>query len=281
VNKVIGYLDKPLEKLYAIVCEESGLRGDSGVLNLKWKHIEKDYNHTIGPIWLDLGPEFRQNSKHSGYTFIGTRARELINGLVESKKILTEPETPLFPYTYNSIVKIVTRAKGKVRPRIGRNVEPIHGFRKFYENSLISANVPERIIDIMFGRFKTQDAKAYTARRREELLPYYEQAYSHLDYMNNMPEQTQELLTNQTRFQDIINQQNTRIQRLEAQRQFVRDIGDRDKLTQALALLPDEQVDRLVFESTLLFYDKLKKIRAAENIQPLPTTKTISAEAQS
>jgi hypothetical protein len=266
-SKVIGNLDKPHEKLYAIICGECGIRGDIGVLQLKWKHVQRDYNSTIGPIWLDLGPEFRRNSKHTGFGFIGKRSRELINELVESNEIHTEPEEPLFPYSYSSIYKIISLAKQKAH--VGNDVQPIHGFRKFYENSLINAHLPGEIIDIMFGRFKTQNAKAYTQRRREELLPYYEQAYPHLDYMNNMPEQTQQLSTQLTQLQDQNKQLNERLQLTEAKLSHIREIQSEPgaKTINSWAQQPNNQVmDDLsqLFRSIVAAIERAREINNFE-----------------
>jgi len=63
----------------------------------------------------------------------------------------------------------------------------------------------------MFGRFSTQDAKAYTTKKFEELRPEYEKAYPHLDHLNNTPE----LSNQQTQLQDVIDEQNRKIQGLE------------------------------------------------------------------
>jgi len=239
---VIDFLDKPEEKLFAIICRESGLRGDKGVLDLRWKHVQKDYSYTVGPIWLELDPEFRNNNKHSGFTFIGDRARTLIGKLVEDKKIRTEPESPLFTFTYNSLIKTIGRAKRKAH--VGANVHTIHGFRSLFENSLISAKVPDRIIDILFGRFKTQDAKAYTTRKRDELLPYYEQAYPYLDYKNNAPAQSQQLSTKLTELQDQNRQLNERLQLTEAKLSHIREIQSEPgaKTINAWAQQPNDQV---------------------------------------
>jgi hypothetical protein len=266
VNKTIGFLDKPLEKLYAIICAESGLRGDVGVLRLRWKHIQNDYNNRTGPIWLELGPDFRQNSKHTGYVFIGNRAREFINELVESNDIHTEPEELLFPFAPSSIFKIIVRAKRKAH--VGDNVKPIHGLRKFFYNSLISANIPEPIQDIMFGRFKTQNAKAYTMRKREELLPYYEQAYPFLDYMNNMPIQTQALSTKLTQLQDQNKQLNERLLLTEEKLLNIKKIHTEPDLTlNEWTQKPDEQIFKDLQQLFADIGNVIGKARAAERFE--------------
>ncbi len=67
------------------------------------------------------------------------------------------------------------------------------------------------------GRFSDTDAKAYSPRDFETLRPEYEHAYPYLDYMNSAPEQAQEQATRHTELQDLIREQNARIQTLQNQ----------------------------------------------------------------
>src|SRR5439155_435206 len=59
LNQLLSYLDKPLEKLYAIICAESGLRAKT-VLQLTWKHIQQDFNNRTDSIAIRLEPPFNQ-----------------------------------------------------------------------------------------------------------------------------------------------------------------------------------------------------------------------------
>src|SRR2546422_1979141 len=55
LNKLLSYLDKPLEKLFAIIAAESGLRV-STILQIRWKHIKDDYNNRTDSIAIRLEP---------------------------------------------------------------------------------------------------------------------------------------------------------------------------------------------------------------------------------
>jgi predicted ribosome quality control (RQC) complex YloA/Tae2 family protein len=123
------------------------------------------------------------------------------------------PKHRLFPYTDDSIRKIIKVAKRKAR--LDATIHPIHGLRSYFEAQLIAAGTHPSYIKMLHGRFDDPDAKHYTPRDIETLRPEYEHAYPHLDFLNNAPQHTQELSTKQTELQDLINEQNQRIQRLE------------------------------------------------------------------
>jgi integrase len=216
LNTLIGYLDKPLEKLYVFIGAESGLRADT-ILLLKWKHIEQDFNARTDSIALRLELPFYIGRKKAGRTFIGLRSRDNIKSCIETGLIKTRSEEPLFPYKYTSILKIVTNAYNKAK--LDPSIPKIHGLRKYFKAGLQSPTPPidEYYQRMMMGRFNDTDAKAYSPRDFETLRPEYEHAYPYLDYMNNAPEQAQELSTKQTELQDLIREQNARIQTLQDQ----------------------------------------------------------------
>jgi integrase len=217
LQQLIGYLDKPLEKLFAIIAAESGLRV-STILQIKWKHINDDYNNRTDSIHIRFERKFHTaKGKKAGYTFIGTRARQQLNTCIEAKLINTQnPEANIFPYTRHAIQHTITRAKNKP-PRLDKNISPDHGFR-YYFKAQIEAPIPP--IDayhqkMLMGRFNDTDAKNYSDRTTEILRRDYESTYPYLDHMNNTPQQTQELSTKQTQLQDTINNLNKRISGLE------------------------------------------------------------------
>jgi integrase len=221
LQALIGFLDKPLEQLFAIIATETGLRGGT-VLQLKWRHIEQDFNNRAGPIAIRLENSFHTGRKKSGFTFIGDRARQLIRRSTETSKsergyrIYTESDRNIFPYSYDSILTIIKTAKDKAQlddPALS----PIHSFRKFFREQLTNAQIHPDHIKVLFGRFDDTDAKEYTSKEFETLRPEYEHAYPYLDYMNNAPEQARKLSTKQTELQDLIKQQNERIQALQDQ----------------------------------------------------------------
>jgi len=216
LNELLSYLDKPLEKLYAIICAESGLRAQT-VLQLTWKHIQQDFNNRTDSIAIRLEPPFYKGKKKNGYTFTGNRSRQLLEYCIEKQLINTQPNSKLFPFSYDSISKIICRAKNKAKLDPDATIEPIHGLRKYTEAQLEATKPPinERYRIMIMGRFKDIDAKNYSPRDFETLRPEYELAYPYLDYMNTSPEQTQELSNKQTQQQDIIDNMMKRISGLE------------------------------------------------------------------
>jgi len=272
VHEIIGYLDDRHQKACTIVAAESGLR-PSTVLQLRMKHIEKDLNHREGSIALRLEDSFHYGRKKSGFPFIGKRAREEIKRLIEIGKINTNPEALLFPFTLGGIERIVKTAKENAR--IGKNAKPMYGFRKYYLNALNKANIPSRITDMLFGRFKDIDASNYTTQKVEELREYYDRAYAHLDYMDSNPEQSIQLGSQVTQLQDANKQLSERLRLTEEKLDFLREIQPQPtgvalaQATTQWALQPDE---RIFADLEQLFYnlgDLVARTRAAENVDPL------------
>jgi integrase len=216
IDDLIGYLDKPLEKLYATIAAESGLRADT-ILKIKWRHIQHDFNNRTDAIGIRFDPPFYKGKKKAGYTFIGTRSRELLKFCIEHQLIQTQPEAHLFSFSDNSIRKIIQRAKHKLN--IDPLIEPIHGFRKYTEAQLEATKPPinERYRIMIMGRFKDTDAKAYSPRDFDTLRPEYQTAYPYLDYKNNAPAQTQEISAKQTQLQDTIKQLSDKLQDMQQQ----------------------------------------------------------------
>src|SRR5437879_4837037 len=95
LNALLGYLDKPLEKLYVIAGAESGLRADT-ILLLNWKHIEQDFHGRTDSIALRFELPFYIGRKKAGRTFIGQRSRHLVKSCVETGLIKTRSEEHLF-----------------------------------------------------------------------------------------------------------------------------------------------------------------------------------------
>jgi len=248
LNQLLSYLDKPLEKLFTIICAESGLRAET-VLQLRWKHIQQDFNNRTDSIAMRLEPPFYKGKKKSGFTLIGSRARDLAQYCIEKRLINTQPDSKLFPFSYNSISKIIRRAKNKAN--LDPTIEPIHGLRKYTEAQLEATKPPinERYRIMIMGRFKDIDAKNYSPRDFDTLRPEYESAYPYLDYMNNAPETAQQLSTKQTEQQNIINKLSQRLQKLEtalAQR-------TNDLLIQTV----NDLLDQATPEQRFQFYQKI------------------------
>jgi integrase len=265
IDDLIGYLDKPLEKLYTIIAAESGLRAHT-ILNIKWRHIQHDFNNRTDAIAIRFDPPFYKGRKKNGYTFIGTRSRELLKFCIEHQLIQTEPEAYLFSFSDNSIRKIIQRAKRKLN--IDPLIEPIHGFRKYTEAQLEATKPPinERYRIMIMGRFKDTDAKAYSPRDFDTLRPEYQTAYPYLDYKNNESAQTQQFSTKQTELQDTINKLNQRITELERNRQETFQLTGRLIQTQ---YTPEREAE--LFQSWILFRQHLEAINKIT--APLPNNR--------
>jgi len=277
IQGLIGFLDKPLEQLFAIIATESGLRGGT-VLQLKWRHIEQDFNNRDGPIAIRLENSFHTGRKKSGFTFVGDRARQLIRRSTETSKsergyrIYTQSDHDVFPYSYDSILTIIKTAKDKARLH-DPALSPIHSLRKFFREQLTNAEIHPDHIKVMFGRFDDTDAKEYTSKEFETLRPEYLAAYPYLDYMNNNPKVASDLSTKQTELQDIINGQNQRIQRLEQiiQRGHEADTGilailQSPAALRRIAIFAEAAHSKNVAEQVLNALDALQYPQSYENI---------------
>jgi len=256
LNKLLSYLDKPLEKLFAIIAAESGLRV-STILQIRWKHIKDDYNNRTDSIAIRLEPPFYKGKKKAGYAFIGTRSRELLQYCIEKRLINTQPDSQLFPFSYDSISKIIRRAKNKTDLDPDATIEPIHGFRKYTEAQLEATKPPinERYRIMIMGRFKDIDAKNYSPRDFQTLRPEYEAAYPYIDYMNTTPQQTQELSNKQTELQDKIDNLTKQLNELKQQRHETYETM-RDGLIMKDVLPPQE-----LFTAWIQFQTLLKTVR--------------------
>jgi hypothetical protein len=262
LESLIQYLDNPLEKLYITITAESGLRALT-TLQLRWKHIQQDYNNRADSIALRLEESFYHGRKKAGYTFIGTRSRQLTQHCIEQNLIQTQPDTLIFPFTYHSISAIIQRANTKARN--DPQLQDIHGLRHYFIETiqLSELRIDPHHQEIIIGRFSDVDAKHYTTAQFEQLRPDYDKAYPYLDYKNSLPTQTQEFSTKQTELQDTINKLNQRITELERNRQETFQLTGSLIQTQ---YTPERQAE--LFQSWMLFRQLLQAIN--KNTAPLP-----------
>ena len=271
LQKLLGFTDKLLEKLYITIGAETGLRANT-ILQLTYGHVQEDLNKATNSVAVRLEPRFHKGRKKSGYPFIGKRAIELLKQAIEEARVKTDPSARLFPYTDDSIRKIIKVAKRKAH--LDPTIHPIHGLRSYFEAQLIAAGTHPSYIKMLHGRFDDTDAKHYTPRDIETLRPEYEHAYPHLDFLNNTLQQTQELSTKQTELQDIINGQNQRIQRLEQmiQRGHEADSGilailQSPTALRRIATFAEHAHSKKIAEQALAALDALHYPQTYENIQ--------------
>ncbi len=81
----------------------------------------------------------------------------------------------LIPRSYYSIRAALCQAK--TMTGLDPQIQPCHGFRKYFENGLDDANIDHDKKMIIEGRFAGTRAKHYTDRHVEELRDVYRKAY--------------------------------------------------------------------------------------------------------
>jgi integrase len=188
VVSLLGYLDDKLQKLYVYMAVESGLRAKT-ILAIKWKHIMEDLEAGILPVAIRLGPEFYGKKKSAGFTFLGKRSVELIKDLIKEGVIKPKPETPIVDRSYPVMFKILQKARDKAN--LDKRIQINHGFRKYFENSLIGIDPDQK--DLLEGHFATISSKHYTGREWDDLRPVYAKAYPQIDLNTGDPELVQKL----------------------------------------------------------------------------------------
>src|SRR5438309_4863409 len=114
-RKLLGYITKPLFKLYAYINLESGLRV-SHVLAIKYKHIKQDFEAGLDTEAIRFEPKYYfARGKKAGFTFIGKHSIELLRQCIKDGLISTDPEAKLFKgrYPYQSTIEFLNLAKQK------------------------------------------------------------------------------------------------------------------------------------------------------------------------
>ncbi|TMI32677.1 phage integrase family protein [Candidatus Bathyarchaeota archaeon] len=184
-RKLLGYITKPLFKLYAYINLESGLRV-SHVLAIKYKHIQQDLDAGLDTIAIRFEPKYYfARGKKAGFTFIGKRSIELLRQCIKDGLISTDPETNLFQsrkhstFKRTSITEFITLAKEKAH--LDPDLQPTHGLRKYFENALDEAKIPEKAKEMIEGHYPDTRAKHYSNRDFEYLRQFYEDAYPFID----------------------------------------------------------------------------------------------------
>lgn len=198
VQTLLSYLDRPLWKLYVLICKDSGLRAQD-VLSLCYRHVKKDLEKPGNEyVHLALEPGYYSRRKASGITFVGPDTVKLLKQLIDEgvikkegairevtvkgrgrqqRKLKKDP-TQLFPMTYSNIGEVlrIARKKANLDPLL----QPSHGLRKFFTNSLNRTGMDERKKKQLEGHSLGVE-NAYTDQLVEELRTCYEQAYQFLD----------------------------------------------------------------------------------------------------
>ena len=254
IEQLIGFTDKLLEKLYITIAYETGLRANT-ILQIKYKHIHQDLNTREGSIFINFEPSFYKGRKKAGYTFIGTRGRQLIKQAIEQQLIETKPDSKLFTYTADSIRHVIKRARRKAN--IDPTIHPIHGFRSYFLNQLITAGTHPLIIKMLLGRFDDTDSKHYTSHQTETLRHEYDLAYPYLDHKTNAPRDSIQASLKESQLRDTIEHLNQEF--VEAKqdqekeiKQLKASLARQDKILEQLSnLIPQSEHANIIKQDNL------------------------------
>ncbi len=177
ILSLLGYLDKPIQKLYVYVAKDSGLRSQD-LLSLRYRHVRKGLEAGDEFIHLELEPLYYNRQKAAGITFIGPDSVRLLKQLVNNRTVSSDPDARIFPFGYNAILKVLLLAMKKAG--LDPKIQPSHGLRKFFDQSLdrVGMDVHKKLQ--LEGH--SQGVRVhYTSQNLEELRELYKQTYRFLD----------------------------------------------------------------------------------------------------
>ncbi len=193
IIQLLGYLDDPLQKLFVMFQKDNGFRART-TLCLKWHHVRPDYDKALSYCHLYLENKYYKGKKSAGISFIGPDSLWLLKDLVTRGRVQVNKEEcdttlpdekrwkceckPIFPFAYHAILNAIILAKKKAG--LPKKIQPTHGLRKFFENSLDKC---EPSLDK--DKKNQLEGHSIGVRRRyteqvETLRPLYERAYPHL-----------------------------------------------------------------------------------------------------
>ena len=191
IQRLLGFLDDGLEKLYVLFAKDSGLRANT-ILSLRYHHVKPDLEAGRDFCHLYLEPEYFESKKTAGITFIGPNTVKVLRELVQKERVQAnsercDPDHPercgcakIFPFHYTTITGILNLAMEKAG--LDPKIQPSHGLRKFFENCLDKV---EPALDIDKKRQLEGHSLGvrwnYTEQDAEVLRPMHKQAYQFLD----------------------------------------------------------------------------------------------------
>ncbi len=227
IQDLLGYLPRPLHKLYVLIAKDTGLRAND-LLYLRWKHIAKEYEAGKPYVAIEFEDERYARRKAPGRTFMGPNSLELLKKLIADGLIKKSAEAKFFPFTYRSITIDLTLAKKKAGLT---EIQPSHGLRKFFNNSLDRVGMDHNKKMQLEGHANGV-REAYTSRRKEELRELYGQSYRFLDLSEGhiVSNEVQELTRK-------ISQQEQHIEALKA------ELGKKDEVVSQLPTILKELRD--------------------------------------
>ena len=177
VQELLGFLDDKMQKFYVYFAKDSGLRA-ADLLAIRYRHIKKDFEAKKDFVHVAFEPEFYERRKSSGITFVGPNTIKLLHELTEAGRIHQEEDSKIFPFAYKTISFALRLAKKKAG--LDSRIQPSHGLRKFFTNSLSRVGMDSDRKKQLEGH--SLDVEwAYTSQNIEELRKLYEQTYAFLD----------------------------------------------------------------------------------------------------
>jgi integrase len=222
VQELLGYLDDKMQKLYVYFAKDSGLRA-ADVLEIRYKHIKKDFEAGKDFAHIEFEPEFYERRKASGITFIGPNSLKLLRELIATGRVKPMDDAKIFPFVYKTISFALRLAKKKagLDPRI----QPSHGLRKFFTASLSKVGMDEDRKRQLEGHSLGTEW-AYTTQNIEELRKLYQQAYQFLDLSEEavIDKNMQDLRVTLENQAKTITEQKRKIEALEDERSEMRDV---------------------------------------------------------
>ncbi len=208
-----------------MIAAESGLRSHV-LMGLRYRHVMEDLESGTVPVAVRLEPRFYAGKKAAGYAFIGQGSARLLKEALNERLVAEEPGARLIPKSYYSIRTALYQAKTMIG--LDPQIQPCHGFRKYFENCLDDANIDHEKKMIIEGHFAGTRAKHYTGRDIEQLRDIYRRAYPFIRLSLEEPVQLGQ--ENET--------YNRRFASLEARL-------DRQRVLEARLTVLEEQLDRI------------------------------------
>src|SRR2546422_2265336 len=133
IQRYLSFLDNKHQKAYVMFAKDSGLRVHH-ILQVRYRHIRKDFEANQEYVYVDLEPEFYYKRKAAGRTFIGPDTTRLLHELIEEGRIKRDPDARLFPWLKANLRNSLRLALRKAG--LDHSIHPSHGLRKFFMYAL-------------------------------------------------------------------------------------------------------------------------------------------------
>jgi len=150
IEKLLACLRQKIHRLFVVIAAESGLRSNI-LMQLRYSHIMEDLESGTIPLAVRLEPRFFVGKKAAGYTFLGDGSIHLIRECLTEGLIERKLESKVIPRSYWSVWAAINRARRSIG--LDPKIQPCHGLRKYFENTLDEAKVDHEKKMIIEGHF--------------------------------------------------------------------------------------------------------------------------------